>query len=272
MDAVIEARGLVKRFGPVTAVAGIDFEVRPGELFGFLGPNGAGKTTTINMLTGLARPDGGTIRIAGIDCSRDPKAAQHLVGNGPEFIAAALRRFLAAAGVETLYIEPGGAVGERVRGEFPQPAAGRTPGRGDLHGPAGREGPGGRLEERVRASSAALVAGVSDPGSLRGDACRACGRGCAPPSGPASEGTGGGPDSRNGWHMKWGYVNLAGAKKPRLTRSESSRQASARLVLVTGPSDRPAPQERVTCYGPSGYADGPGWIRTTGQGIMSPLR
>ncbi len=84
IKAAIEVRGLSKRFGPVTAVAGIDFDVREGELFGFLGPNGAGKSTTINLLTGLARPDAGTIRIAGIDCSRNPKAAQHLMGVVPD--------------------------------------------------------------------------------------------------------------------------------------------------------------------------------------------
>lgn len=80
----IEVMGLTKRFGGVQAVAGVDFTVAPGELFGFLGPNGAGKTTIINMLTGLARPDAGTIRIAGLDCSRDPKAAQHLMGVVPD--------------------------------------------------------------------------------------------------------------------------------------------------------------------------------------------
>jgi ABC-2 type transport system ATP-binding protein len=80
----IAVRGLAKRFGEVQAVAGVDFDVRQGELFGFLGPNGAGKTTTINMLTGLARPDAGTIRIAGIDCSKNPKAAQHLMGVVPD--------------------------------------------------------------------------------------------------------------------------------------------------------------------------------------------
>jgi ABC-type multidrug transport system ATPase subunit len=58
----IAVEGLAKRFGDVQAVADASFEVRRGELFGFLGPNGAGKTTTINMLTGLARPDAGTIR------------------------------------------------------------------------------------------------------------------------------------------------------------------------------------------------------------------
>jgi ABC-2 type transport system ATP-binding protein len=80
----IAAEGLVKRFGEVRAVADVSFKVRKGELFGFLGPNGAGKTTTINMLTGLARPDQGTIRIADIDCTGSPKAAQHLIGIVPD--------------------------------------------------------------------------------------------------------------------------------------------------------------------------------------------
>jgi len=80
----VEVAGLRKRFADVTAVGGISFSVRRGELFGFLGPNGAGKTTTINMLTGLARPDAGTIRISGIDCKDNPKAAQHLIGVVPD--------------------------------------------------------------------------------------------------------------------------------------------------------------------------------------------
>ena len=80
----ITVKGLAKRFGEVQAVADVSFEVRQGELFGFLGPNGAGKTTTINILTGLAKPDSGTIRIAGIDCTLNPKAAQHLVGIVPD--------------------------------------------------------------------------------------------------------------------------------------------------------------------------------------------
>jgi ABC-2 type transport system ATP-binding protein len=80
----IEASGLAKRFGDLVAVESVTFSVERGELFGFLGPNGAGKTTTINMLTGLARPNAGIIRIAGIDCSRDPKAAQKLMGVVPD--------------------------------------------------------------------------------------------------------------------------------------------------------------------------------------------
>jgi ABC-2 type transport system ATP-binding protein len=83
-DIAIKVAGLAKRFGEVQAVAAVDFEVYAGELFGFLGPNGAGKTTTINMLTGLARPDTGTIEIGGIDCTRRPRAAQHLLGVVPD--------------------------------------------------------------------------------------------------------------------------------------------------------------------------------------------
>lgn len=79
-----EVSQLTKHYGDVVAVNDISFSVRQGELFGFLGPNGAGKTTTINMLTGLARLDAGTITIGGIDCTRNPKAAQHLVGIVPD--------------------------------------------------------------------------------------------------------------------------------------------------------------------------------------------
>lgn len=80
----IYVENLRKRFEDVEAVKGISFAVRKGELFGFLGPNGAGKTTIINILTGLARPDEGSIRIGGIDCTCNPKAAQHLIGIVPD--------------------------------------------------------------------------------------------------------------------------------------------------------------------------------------------
>ena len=80
----ISVSGLAKRFGEVTAVESVSFEVRSGELFGLLGPNGAGKTTTINMLTGLARADSGSLFVGGIDCSRNTKAAQHLMGVVPD--------------------------------------------------------------------------------------------------------------------------------------------------------------------------------------------
>jgi ABC-2 type transport system ATP-binding protein len=83
-SVIIEVAELTKRFGEVTAVDHVSFQVGQGELFGFLGPNGAGKTTTINMLIGLARPDSGTIRIGGLDCRKNPKAAQHLIGVVPD--------------------------------------------------------------------------------------------------------------------------------------------------------------------------------------------
>ncbi len=80
----LEARNLAKRFDGVRAVDGVSFAVRRGELFGFLGPNGAGKTTTINLFTGLARPDSGSVSIDGIDCLRDPRAAQARIGVVPD--------------------------------------------------------------------------------------------------------------------------------------------------------------------------------------------
>jgi ABC-2 type transport system ATP-binding protein len=81
---IIEVKGLAKTFDGTTAVDGISFNVGAGELFGFLGPNGAGKTTTINMLTGLIRPDTGSIWIGGIDCTQKHRAAQHLIGVVPD--------------------------------------------------------------------------------------------------------------------------------------------------------------------------------------------
>jgi ABC-2 type transport system ATP-binding protein len=81
---LIEVRQLTKRFVNVTAVDNISFDVLQGELFGFLGPNGAGKTTTISILTGLARPDSGAVRISGLECTKSPKVAQHLIGVVPD--------------------------------------------------------------------------------------------------------------------------------------------------------------------------------------------
>jgi ABC-2 type transport system ATP-binding protein len=77
---VIEVGGLVKRYGQIEAVRGIDLLVEPGEVFGFLGPNGAGKTTTINILCTLLRPTAGEARVAGIDVARDPGAVRSRIG------------------------------------------------------------------------------------------------------------------------------------------------------------------------------------------------
>lgn len=82
--ALLKVDKLSKAYEKIIAVDGASFSIHEGEIFGFLGPNGAGKTTTINMLTGLARPDAGLIRIASIDCTGNPKAAQHLIGVVPD--------------------------------------------------------------------------------------------------------------------------------------------------------------------------------------------
>jgi len=84
MDAMIEVRHLTKRFGPVTAVEDVSFEVRRGEVLGFLGPNGAGKSTTMKMITGFLAPTRGTAVICGCDIETDPIAAKRHIGYLPE--------------------------------------------------------------------------------------------------------------------------------------------------------------------------------------------
>jgi ABC-2 type transport system ATP-binding protein len=80
VQAIVSVQELRKRYGEVEAVAGVSFEVRPGEIFGILGPNGAGKTTTLEIIEGLRRPDEGTVVVAGIDVSRHPKSVKSLIG------------------------------------------------------------------------------------------------------------------------------------------------------------------------------------------------
>jgi ABC-2 type transport system ATP-binding protein len=79
-SAAVEARSLVKRYGVVTAVDGVSFEVAQGEIFGFLGANGAGKTTTLRMLCGLLAPTSGTALIDGIDIFEHPLQAKARLG------------------------------------------------------------------------------------------------------------------------------------------------------------------------------------------------
>ena len=79
MPAIV-TENLVKRFGELTAVDGLNVEVRPGELFAFLGPNGAGKTTTIHMLCTLLRPSAGSARVAGHDCVKEAWAVRRAIG------------------------------------------------------------------------------------------------------------------------------------------------------------------------------------------------
>lgn len=79
-ENAIEVSGLTKCFGSFTAVNGISFNVRKGEIFGFLGANGAGKTTAIRMLCGLSKPTSGTGMIAGLDLNRDYEKIKEHIG------------------------------------------------------------------------------------------------------------------------------------------------------------------------------------------------
>jgi len=67
MTNVVEMTGVVKRFGKVTALDGLDLTVAQGEVHGFLGPNGAGKSTTLRLLLGMLRSDGGSLQVLGLD-------------------------------------------------------------------------------------------------------------------------------------------------------------------------------------------------------------
>ena len=77
---VLVADKLTKRYGARAVVDGVSFALESGEVFGFLGPNGAGKTTTVRMLTGLVRPDAGSVSIGGFDVRRDFESAMRHVG------------------------------------------------------------------------------------------------------------------------------------------------------------------------------------------------
>ncbi len=76
----VEVRGLVKRYGELTAVAGVDVTVNTGDVYGYLGPNGAGKTTSLRMMLGLIRPTAGTVRLFGRDPMETVKALQGVAG------------------------------------------------------------------------------------------------------------------------------------------------------------------------------------------------
>ena len=78
--SVIRVRGLVKRYGEVKAVDGIDFDVAPGEVFGLLGPNGAGKTTTVEILEGLRAPDAGEAIVLGVDVAKGAESLKPRIG------------------------------------------------------------------------------------------------------------------------------------------------------------------------------------------------
>jgi lipooligosaccharide transport system ATP-binding protein len=84
MDAAIRMRGMVKRFGPITAVDGLDLEVPFGKCVGLLGPNGAGKSTTMKALTAQVIPDQGNLEVLGYELPKDSKQARAMMGVVPQ--------------------------------------------------------------------------------------------------------------------------------------------------------------------------------------------
>jgi ABC-2 type transport system ATP-binding protein len=98
-EVVLSIQGLVKRFGPTVAVAGIDLSISAGSFFGVVGPNGAGKTTTLSMVTGLLRPDAGRVIVHGIDVWKNPVVAKRTMGVLPD----RLRLFDRLTGAQLLF-------------------------------------------------------------------------------------------------------------------------------------------------------------------------
>jgi ABC-2 type transport system ATP-binding protein len=98
MSDMITARGLVKRYGDVTALAGLDLTVPQGTVLGLLGPNGAGKTTAVRILSTLLDPDAGEATVAGIDLRRNPGKVREQIGLSGQ--SAAVDEYL--SGVENL--------------------------------------------------------------------------------------------------------------------------------------------------------------------------
>ena len=84
VDLAIEVRGLRKEYPDIKAVDGIDFEVRPGQIFSLLGPNGAGKTTTVEILEGLRDPTAGSAKVFGVDVTKDYRRIRERVGVLPQ--------------------------------------------------------------------------------------------------------------------------------------------------------------------------------------------
>jgi daunorubicin resistance ABC transporter ATP-binding subunit len=87
MTSTIEARGVIKRFGKVEALAGVDLEAEAGRVLAVLGPNGAGKTTFIRCVSTLLRPDAGELRVAGIDVRRHPGQVRKAISLSGQFAA-----------------------------------------------------------------------------------------------------------------------------------------------------------------------------------------
>src|SRR5882672_12568483 len=108
----IEVRGLVKRYGEITAVDDVDLTVNSGDVFGYLGPNGAGKTTSLRMMLGLIRPSAGSVRLFGRDPQLGVEALEGVAGfvEAPSFYPYLNGR----TNLELLAALDGGAASSRI--------------------------------------------------------------------------------------------------------------------------------------------------------------
>lgn len=116
MPHAIEATGLVKKYGDVVALDGLDLVVPEGKVYGLLGPNGAGKTTTVRILTTLLKPDSGSAKVAGVDVVSNPNGVRKVIGLTGQY--AAVDEYLTGREnldmIGRLYHLPGGFVRERA--------------------------------------------------------------------------------------------------------------------------------------------------------------
>jgi ABC-2 type transport system ATP-binding protein len=86
-DVAVRTRGLVKKYGNVTALAGVDLDVPTGSVLGLLGPNGAGKTTIVRILATLLKPDSGSATVAGVDVVNHPRQVRRMIGLSGQYAA-----------------------------------------------------------------------------------------------------------------------------------------------------------------------------------------
>ena len=180
-EPVIRVRGLVKRYGDLVAVDGIDFEVARGEIFGLLGPNGAGKTTTVEILEGLRSPDAGDATVLGVDVAKDATSLKPRIGVSLQ--AAALYPKLTVTELIDLFrsFYPRGPTDGRVDRRTRARRAEERPDARTLRRPASTTGGGARPGER----SGARLPRRTDDRARPGGAAGAVG----PGPGPQAEGS-----------------------------------------------------------------------------------